>query len=1543
MKMLRSLMVWLVASLAAHGAQAQLQAIPPNILASENLPMVMLSASKDFTMFWRAYTDFDDIDLDGVVDRTFMAAYKYYGYFDATKCYSYSSTNKRFEPKRIADVTAGKYYCTSGAGEWSGNFLNWATMSRIDVLRKVLYGGKRSTDSTTDTALELSFVPRNSQAIVKYYNGTDLNLLTPFYSSDATSKGITLCRRPAENTGTSHVLTDTFTPEIRVAIGNVILWNMTEVRTCNWSSEVGYTWQTPTITFLNNNYQTPDGTYGKDVAAHAHLTSVPTQTGENTSFVARVQACLSTLLGGERCKNYGTTASPIYKPIRLLHEFGESANNNVAAARAEFGLMLGSYDKNLTGGMLRKNISQINDEINSSTGQFVTPAAGGGGIIASLNRITLFGYNESTGNYPASCYSDSITDGNCPSWGNPVSELLLESLRYYAGKAPAFDGKGTNDTAVGLPYVTTPPDPLKWNPSIGASTRTKLYGQPICRPLTMLTITSGSSSFDDNGLGTFTDLGATQTAAEITKILGDKEGVTGTKRLIGENGTDNNALCTGKTIDNLGNVKGICADGPNFRGTYLGAGVAYYANTHKIRSDLATNAANTPPDLAANSLMVRQYGISMSGGVATMAIPINATTNVYLTPASVDQQGGHTLPGNLVDFKILSRSTDGKSGAALALWQHNMLGEDQDQDQLQALRWVLSGNTLTVYTQAVEANTGSSAAFASGYTVVGTNNDGVHLHSSINDYLTTETGLDVSKATGNNASNTGGATGCTPSDRSLCVKYDNGAGVKYWRGETGKTYTVTGATDALIREPLWYVSKYGGFKYDGKSTADADIYPTTANKALWDTKRADGRDCGGSTGLSCNDNEPDNYFVARNPELLESSLREIFETIVNAANNAPAVASSQLNAGDMKYVASFTSGDGHGELTGYAIDSFGAFSTTPTWFAHTQLTDTAPNSRRIITNSGTTGMAFRWGSLNTTQQNVLIGSGSATTGQAMLAWLRGDTTVNSLFRTRAAVSVMGPLVNSNPVVESPPSGKFFGSAFAGYAAFITNPTYATRKSVLWVGAGDGMLHAFDANPKTAEGGGAPLLSFIPEPIFARLPNWASPSQPTVQAMVDGSPFVGDVKLSSGWATYLFSSLGRGAKAMFALDVSDPSTFTEANASSIYKWQFTTTDDSSGDLGYIVSEPTTSRFTNQSGQIAPMNNGKFAALFGNGVSSANGSAALYILFADGPNAGDWTGRYKKIVAQVGPNNGLSQPIWVDNNGDGIADTIYAGDLKGNLWKFDVSSTNPASWGVAYGGRPLFTAKDAGNNSLPISTAPEARPHPLGGLLIDFATGKAIVSGDYPNTTTRVDALFGIWDKPAFAATADAALPTTLPRTLSQLTARAFVTTSAGQRYVTGNAIDWTTSLGWYLPYPVTSEMSVGNLAVAASQLAAITIAPTVKANASDADPCNVKPAARLNLLDPITGLPGNLLSSISVTVGGVTSTVYLATIGIQDQKLRLSKDAIGKGTSAGGDPACVSGSSDCYRFIGKETDLSLKSSVSSRRIFWREIPGLKTLN
>jgi len=568
-------------------------------------------------------------------------------------------------------------------------------------------------------------------------------------------------------------------------------------------------------------------------------------------------------------------------------------------------------------------------------------------------------------------------------------------------------------------------------------------------------------------------------------------------------------------------------------------------------------------------------------------------------------------------------------------------------------------------------------------------------------------------------------------------------------------------------------------------------------------------------------------------------------------------------------------------------------------------------------------------------------------------------------------------VNSNPTVQKRPNGRYVGSVFSGYADFVK--TWSSRRLLLWVGAGDGMLHAFDGS--TTSLGGLPVMSFIPDPVFANLPSYASIKASKLQPFVDGSPFVGDVKVSGNWATYLFSSLGRGGKGIFALDVTKAGTVStdasnvatvsgseldQAHAASIFKWQLTDADDA--DLGYIISEPTTNRATNQPGQIAMMNNGRFAALFGNGVESSKGNAALFIVFADGSASGNG-GKYKKLVVPTistatctlpatpyaGYCNGLSQVTWVDTNNDRIADYIYAGDLKGNLWRFDVSSSDAANWSVSYYQQPLFTAVDAKGNALPITGAPEARYHPLGGVMLGFTTGAAMYAADFPKTT-RTNAMFGIWDNPNFNTTkyaTSSAMVAALPRGLGSLASRTLVNFNGDdtKRYVTGDAIDWTAKKGWVMPLNVSSEMGLNNMTIANGNLLTVTVSPAPARTGLDSDPCTDTPVARLMGVDPVTGLPNGLLGSAEVIdpnnpIAGPSAlpnymTVMLASIPVNDQKGQFVGDLVGRGSTQAG---CANGSLACTAYEGATSggeNPRLSSSLNFGRIFWREIPGLKT--
>ena len=180
--------------LSAGSAQALNIADSPLFLSTAAEPLVMLTLSNDEQLYHKAYTDFDDVDGDRLIDIGYKDTINYSGYFDAKKCYGYNGTVDagKFEPKALA-LGGNSHHCdTVSGGRWSGNFLNWASMSRMDVLRKVLYGGFRQEDTATSTVLERVYLPSDNHAWIKLYNGTDLEKYTP-YSFSSTARPASPC------------------------------------------------------------------------------------------------------------------------------------------------------------------------------------------------------------------------------------------------------------------------------------------------------------------------------------------------------------------------------------------------------------------------------------------------------------------------------------------------------------------------------------------------------------------------------------------------------------------------------------------------------------------------------------------------------------------------------------------------------------------------------------------------------------------------------------------------------------------------------------------------------------------------------------------------------------------------------------------------------------------------------------------------------------------------------------------------------------------------------------------------------------------------------------------------------------------------------------------------------------------------------------------------------------------------------------------------------------------------------------------------------
>jgi type IV pilus assembly protein PilY1 len=619
-----------------------------------------------------------------------------------------------------------------------------------------------------------------------------------------------------------------------------------------------------------------------------------------------------------------------------------------------------------------------------------------------------------------------------------------------------------------------------------------------------------------------------------------------------------------------------------------------------------------------------------------------------------------------------------------------------------------------------------------------------------------------------------------------------------------------------------------------------------------------------------------------------------------------------------------------------------------------------PSSRQIISNDGSLGVSFDWATLSG-RANYLAAltagtsSLTATDAQKMVDYMRGDRSnegpTGFRERPKSPDNIMGPVVSAAPWIQDRPIARFTDSQQPGYSGYVS--AQASRTKVLWAASDDGMVHGFVADT------GAPLFSYAPGALAQRF-NELVRQGAGVQAFVDGSPFSADVWIdksstnpSDDWRTYLFGTLGRGGRAVYALDTTNVSSLTATNAASIFKWEFTA--DTDNDLGYIVSDIAVEPGTGQAAPVAKLNNGKFALIMGNGLKSATGSASLFILPVEGPDSsGSWAGRYKKIVADPGGSNGLSTPTWVDLDNNGTADVVYAGDLKGNLWKFDISDTNPANWKVAYmsGGvpAPLYIAAD-GTNVLPITAAPQFSFPSFGGTMVTFATGMSNTAADYPRYGVT-QKTFGIWDRPEFSTPP----LRSLPRGSSTLESRTYVRQSTGEVVVTaGNTIDFQNTNptlakdGWYFDLPGASEMVVSNLEFRLNNIVMTSIRPKTTTDLS----CGDLPLATLYLFDPVSGSP-NTSALGTITVGTVTYQVVGRPV--SDQKLRVVNDRTdlpNSTTCIAGQPGCVCVGATCskpaicpdgsapLRAIGGKTDQEMCFNQSNARIQWREVPGLRT--
>lgn len=499
------------------------------------------------------------------------------------------------------------------------------------------------------------------------------------------------------------------------------------------------------------------------------------------------------------------------------------------------------------------------------------------------------------------------------------------------------------------------------------------------------------------------------------------------------------------------------------------------------------------------------------------------------------------------------------------------------------------------------------------------------------------------------------------------------------------------------------------------------------------------------------------FFSASNPDALITSFNTAIQRITSRTGSTagPATSLPVYQAGTLLFQPVYDTSNWSGDLTAQDIIQATKNLANPvyTWRAAKQLSaQNYDTGRQIITYNTTTGKgaAFRWTGLSSSEKAALNLDAQGTTdglGSKRLDYLRGDLANEQrnggVFRNRVDANsttnhILGDIVDSVPLYVGPPDRIYPDTMeSAPYSAFRAK--YKSRKPVIYVGANDGFLHAFDSST------GNELLAFAPSQVYRNLSQLTDPAYQH-HYYVDGSPSEGDVFYNSAWHSVLVGGLRSGGQGIYALDVTDPSTFAETNANSTVLWEFTDADDP--DLGYTFSRP----------QIVKMNNGKWVAIFGNGYNnteadghaSTTGDAVLYIVdISNGSliaKLDTGAGTAADPLSQGRPN-GLSTVTPVDINGDFKVDYIYAGDLFGNLWKFDVSNTSAAKWTVVKQGSiptPLFVARNATNQPQPITTAPVVKFHPSqSGVMVDFGTGQYLGMPDLVNTD--VQTMYGVWDR------------------------------------------------------------------------------------------------------------------------------------------------------------------------------------------------------
>ena len=1247
---------WLIAAgiviglsgiLIAHQAQSQSSTptgpLPwpqtPMGLTAGAAPLVMLVASRDHKLFYEAYNDTTDLNGDGIIDTRFNPNITYLGLFNSRYCYQYggSGSSGLFTPTGV--TSNGK--CQ---GQWSGNWLNYVTTSRIDALRVVLYGGYRESDTPTETILRRAYIPQDAHSWAKEYtspavDGYDISDYTPL-SQPASGRRHFFGNLTANaNTNCASIDNCSNLPPLLRVVTN------STKRVWEWASK-----ERPVL----------DGTHGGTLA----------------DYTVRVRVCQAPYTDG--CRQY---PNGYYKPIGILHEYGEMQ-------QVRFGLLTGSYDKNMSGGVLRKNIGDFSGEVNPVTGQFTDSAT----IVRTFDRLRIRDFNNGrTDTAYRSGWSAAgrmMNEGEFVDWGNPIGEMLYEAARYFAGKGSptaAFDTSGGHDGALGLPRAASWINPYTQTPDAA-----------YCSKAFNLVLSDIHPSFDSDQVpgsafgGLAGDLSGFSASWEANAISSHEPGVPGL-RFIGEAPDSNDGTPSPKNVTTLANIRGLAPEEPGKRGSYYSASAAYFAKRTDLQSLPGRQSVDT-------------FVVALSSPLPTIQIPINAgssTRVITIAPFAksvgpggfgIDYAGPFQPTNQIVDFYVETvRNVPGfpsdpsiNGGRPYYKFLINFedieWGGDHDMDAIAQYEVALNADN-TVRVRVTPTYQAGGIMQNMGYVISGTTRDGVYL--VVSDEPTPNLPYHLNVPPGRSAGY------CNPRPaNSSDPRWNECANLPRLGGSPAfseQVFTAGTSGASMLKDPLWFAAKWGAFR-DVNGNALPDL------QEEWDAN---------------NDGVPDAYLFVHNPARLRDALRQALDQIVasSRAGAGTAATSSFVDGGTLVFATQVDPNNWSGDLYAFrAVDYAAGTAGAPVWRASQNVP--SPTSRRIWSSWGGAGFQFLWSAMPTAVQTLMI-------SEEVVNYLRGDRSRElrngGTFRNRPVDNVLGTFLHSDTV-------------------------YVRDNGLVCAGSNDGMVHCFDGSS------GAERFAYIPSSALARMPLLSLPTTQHVYTM-DGALTVTTraettSSVWSGGRNILVGTPGRGGRGLFAIDVTNPASF---GAGSIL-WDHTNAEDN--DLGYIMDKPVVIRTRGTT-----PGSGYPVVLVGNGYQSTNGKSVLYVFrLNDGTllrkiDLGGSVGGLGSPVAVDIDGDGYTETAYAAD----LLGRVWKFDLS------DANPANwRAAYGSPSAPAPLFTTPrgSVGAVDQPITARPYVgvvrdASHPYNGkALIIVGTGSYFRASDASDN--RVQALYGLYD-------------------------------------------------------------------------------------------------------------------------------------------------------------------------------------------------------